>query len=157
MTTAANDRPATVTDERKRAIALKLAAINRKLVQMFNQSAELSGMSRAKWTLIAAVHRLPGATQRQIATVLDVTEVTAGRLIDRLCEDGYLERRENPDDRRSYKIYLTDAAYPVLKKLGEIATLHAGKAFAGFDEADLAKFDELLDVISRNTGAMRGL
>jgi DNA-binding MarR family transcriptional regulator len=152
--TATIEKPSGVFDERKRALALKLAAINRKLVQQFNQSAEAEGMSRAKWTLIAAVNRIPGATQREIASALDVTEVTAGRLIDRLCEDGYLERNENPEDRRSYKVYLTPAAHPVLERLGEIAGVHTGKALAGLSDEDLAKFDAILDVISRNTGAM---
>jgi MarR family transcriptional regulator for hemolysin len=152
--TATIEKPSGVFDERKRALALKLAAINRKLVQQFNQSAELSGMSRAKWTLIAAVNRIPGATQREIATVLEVTEVTAGRLIDRLCEDGYLERHENPEDRRSYKVYLTEAAHPVLEKLGEIGAGHTDTALAGLSDEDLAKFEAILDVISRNIGAM---
>jgi MarR family transcriptional regulator for hemolysin len=152
VTTAAENSSA-VFGERKRALALKLAAINRKLVQQFNQSAELSGMSRAKWTLIAAVNRNPGTTQRELATALEVTEVTAGRLIDRLCEDGYLERHENPEDRRSYKVYLTDTAHPVLERLGEIATVHTGKALAGLNEEDLEKFEAILDIISRNVGA----
>ena len=141
-------------DERKRALALKLSAINRKLTQQFNQSVEASGMSRAKWTLIASVNRMPGATQREIATVLNVTEVTAGRLIDRLCEDGYLERLENPEDRRSYKVYLKEAAHPVLERLGEIGAVHTAKAFAGLSDDDLAKFDAILDVIADNIGAL---
>jgi DNA-binding MarR family transcriptional regulator len=156
VTTAAKTQTPTARDERKRAIGLKLAAINRKLLQQFNRSVELSGMSRAKWTLIAAVSRIPGATQRQIATALDVTEVTAGRLIDRLCEDGYLERHANPEDRRSYNVFLTDAAHPVLERLGELVAVHTDKAFAGLDEEDLAKLDAFLEVISRNIGATRG-
>jgi MarR family transcriptional regulator for hemolysin len=155
VTTAADKRTLTAQEERKRTIGLKLSAIHRKFLQQFNQSAEQSGMSRAKWTLIAVVARIPGATQRQIADTLDVTEVTAGRLIDRLCEDGYLERHENPEDRRSYSIYLTDAAHPVLETLGEIAAVHTDKAFAGLDEADLIRLDALLDVVSNNLGAMR--
>jgi MarR family transcriptional regulator for hemolysin len=156
VTTATKSKPQTALNERKRALGLKLSSVNRRLLQQFNQSAELSGMSRAKWTLIATVNRIPGATQRQIATALEVTEVTAGRLIDRLCEDKYLERHENPDDRRSYCVYLTDAAHPVLVRLGELAVIHTNKAFAGLDEADLAKLDALLDVISCNVGAARG-
>jgi MarR family transcriptional regulator, transcriptional regulator for hemolysin len=156
VTTTVTKRRSIKLDEQKRSLALKFAAINRKLTQRFNQSTERSGMSRAKWTLIAAVARNPGATQRQIAAILEVTEVTAGRLIDRLCEDKYLERQENPDDRRSYKVYLTDAAHPVLEKLGELAAVHTDEAFAGLEEADLEKLDALLEVISQNIGAMRG-
>src|SRR3546814_16097388 len=82
--------------------------------------------------------------------MLQVTEVTAGSMVDRLCEDGLLERRENPQDRRGYCVYLTPAASPMLDRIGEAATVYEASAFAGFSEADLARFEALLDVIAGN-------
>lgn len=82
--------------------------------------------------------------------MLEVTDVTAGRLIDRLCSDGYLERRENPNDRRGYRIYLTPAAQPVLKQMDEVGKLHEEESFANINDDDLAKLDELLSIIARN-------
>jgi MarR family transcriptional regulator, transcriptional regulator for hemolysin len=137
-------------DERKVALAAKLTVLTRHLWLKFDQSVEKKGVTRAKWTLMAAVSRHPGATQRAIATILQVTDVTAGRLIDSLCADGYLERLENPDDRRSYRVYLTPAAQPGLDLLRDLGTIHAREAFAGFADDDLAKFESLLDAISRN-------
>lgn len=107
-------------------------------------------MSRAKWGLIAAVARNPGATQRATAAMLQVTEVTAGRMIDRLCEDGLLERRDNPLDRRGYCVYLTPAAKPLLDRLGEAAAIYEAEAFAGLSDDDLARLETLLDRIASN-------
>lgn len=140
----------------KRALGVKLTVIARQLWHRFDQSIERSGVTRAQWSLIAAVARHPGATQRTIAAALEVTEVTAGRLIDRLCADGYLERRENPNDRRGYCIHLTPTARPVLDRLGKIAKAHEDDAFAGFDDEDLASLDRLLDSIARNLAASQG-
>ena len=67
--------------------------VARQLGRGFDQAIETTGMSRAKFGVIAIAARHPGATQRMIAELLEVTEVTAGRLIERLCADGYLERR----------------------------------------------------------------
>ncbi|MFP5305971.1 MAG: MarR family winged helix-turn-helix transcriptional regulator [Gammaproteobacteria bacterium] len=142
-----------IANNRKRSLGLKLAVISRQLRQRFDQHVERSGITRAKWVLIAAVSRNPGATQRSIAAALEVTEVTAGRMIDRLCADGYLERRENPHDRRGYCVYLTPAAQPVLDKLGELAAVHEAEIFAGFSAADLAQLDALLDRIAENLAA----
>ena len=121
----------------------------------FDQRVAQAGITQAKWRLIAAAAHWPGATQRTIATELEITEAAAGRLIDRLCSDGYLERRENPDDRRAYCVYLTPAAQPVLDRLGEVATLHEREAFAGLDKEDLVKLDALLGVIYRNVSDSR--
>jgi len=148
-------REAVATDDRKRALAMKVTAVSRQLWSRFNQSAEATGATRARWTLIAAVARCPGATQRTIASLLQVTDVTAGRLVDRLCEDGYLERHANPDDHRAYRVYLTPAARPVLDRLGELASIQASEAFAGLDEDDLTKLEAILEAISRNVEALR--
>jgi len=144
-----------VPQTRERAIALKLTVIARQLRQRFDQTVEHDGLTRAKWRVIVAVARSAGTTQRAIAAMLEITEVTAGHLIDRLCADGYLERREHPKDRRAYCIHLTPAAQPLLGRLEEVAKIHEDEAFAGIDEADLLRLDELLDSISRNLAACR--
>ena len=140
---------------RERAITLKLTVISRQLRQRFDQTVEGDGLTRAKWRVIVAVARSAGTTQRAIAAKLEITEVTAGHLIDRLCADGYLERREHPTDRRAYCIHLTPAAQPLLARLEEVAKIHEDEAFVGFAEADLSRLLELLDLISRNLAASR--
>ena len=143
------------TDDIKRSISLKLIVLARHLRIGFDHEVARIGVTRAQWTLIAAVSRNPGATQRTIATALEVTEVTAGRLIDRLCDDGYLERRENPTDRRGYRVYLTPAAQPVLGQLGAIAQIQEAELFQGFDDQDLARMETLLDMVYQNLSDCR--
>jgi MarR family transcriptional regulator for hemolysin len=136
--------------DRKRVIAMKLSVIARQLRLKFDQTITQQGVTRAKWSMIATVAARPGVTQRAIAGMLEVTEVTAGRLIDRLCADGYLERRENPSDRRGYCIYLTQAAQTVWMPMDEVAKLHEVESFANLKDDDLVKLDELLSIIARN-------
>jgi MarR family transcriptional regulator for hemolysin len=142
---------------RRRSLALKLSVIARQLRMSFDQSVERSGLTRAKWTLIAAVAGNPGATQRVIAQALEVSEITVGRLIDRLCDEGYLRRRENPADRRAYRVHLAAAAQPVLDKLDEVAKTHEAAMFAGFDSEDLERLDASLEAIARNLSAARSV
>jgi MarR family transcriptional regulator, transcriptional regulator for hemolysin len=142
-------------DNIKRSISLKLIVLARQLRIGFDHEVERVGVTRAQWTLIAAVARNPGATQRTIAAALEVTEVTAGRLVDRLCDEGYLERRENPSDRRGYRVYLTPGAKPVLNQLGAIAEVQENELFQGFDGQDLARLEALLDMVSHNLSESR--
>ena len=142
---------------KRRSIGFKLSVIARQLRLNFDQSTKLRGLTRAKWTLIAAVASNPGATQRVIAKALQLREITAGRLIDRLCEEGYLKRAENPRDRRAYRVNLAAGAQPILDKLDEIAKLHEAAIFAGFDNKDLEKLDKLLEAIARNLSTAKSL
>jgi MarR family transcriptional regulator, transcriptional regulator for hemolysin len=138
-------------------VSIKLMVVARQMRQRFDQGAKQAGLTRAKWTLIAAVARNPGATQRTIAAALEITEVTAGRLIDRLCAGKFLERRENPADRRGYRVYLTPAAQPVLDALSKVANAQEDEVFTGMDDQDIARLDSLLDAISRNVADTRGI
>lgn len=142
-------------ESRKRAIAIKLTVIARQLRQRFDQVVESDGLTRGKWGIIVAVARNPGATQRMIASMLEVTEVTAGQLIDRLCADGYLERRQHPKDRRAHCVYLTPAAQPLLGRLNEVAKVHEDETFAGLDDEELAQMDAILDKLANNLAVSR--
>ena len=94
-----------------------MAVLARQMRQRFDERVEQMGVTRAKWVLIAAVARDPGTTQREIAAKLEVSDVTAGRMIDRVSADGLIERRADPQDRRAYRIFLTTAAQPLMAEL----------------------------------------
>jgi len=142
-------------ESRKRAIAIKLTVIARQLRQRFDQVVESDGLTRGKWGVILAVARNPGTTQRMVASVLEITEVTAGQLIDRLCADGYLERRRHPKDRRAHCVYLTSKAQPLLGRLNEVAKVHEDETFAGLTEEELALLDGVLDKLAGNIALSR--
>jgi MarR family transcriptional regulator for hemolysin len=127
----------------------------RQIRLLFDQGTRQIGVTRAKWTLVAAVAQNPGATQRSIAAALEVSEATAGRLIDRLCASKYLERRENPNDRRGYRVYLTPAAQPVLDALEQVAKTQMNEVFKGVDASGLSRLDALLERISKNVAESR--
>lgn len=149
MSTVAADR------NKKRSVAVKLAVVARQLRVTFDQSAEQSGLTRAQWVLIAVVGGNPGTTQRTIAEALEVKEITAGRLIDRLCNEGYLRRDEHPSDRRAYCVHLTEAAQPVLNELDKLAKLHEAAIFNGFQPDGLTRLEALLDIMAHNLAAIR--
>lgn len=141
--------------DRSRSVALKLSIVARQLRVSFDQSAESCGLTRAQWTVIAVVARNPGATQRTVAEALEIAEITAGRLVDRLCDDGYLRREQNPSDRRAYCVHLTPAAEPLLAKLDDLARVHEARIFAGFESEALEKLDSLLERIAQNLSKLR--
>lgn len=132
---------------------VKLSIIARLLRIRFDHRARSIGITRAQWRTIAAVRRAEGATQRRIAAMLEVGDVTAGRLIDRLCEEGWIERRPDPSDRRAHRIYLTPAATPVLQRLGELGAEEEAQALSGLSPEEIALFASILDRVAANIAA----
>lgn len=126
--------------------------------QDFDRRIASLGVTRSQWTMIVVVARHQGATQRQIAEILEMSEASAGRLIDRLCADGYLARTERDDDRRARSVSITDKAQPLLESLADIGLASQKHVFRNFSDEELEDFGKLLDKLYANlqTGALRG-
>lgn len=127
-----------------------MTVIARQLRKQFDHHLEDLGVTRSQWTAIAVVALRPGATQRIIAERLDMSEASAGRLVDRLCAEGLLERRAKEDDKRAYCVSLTAAARPILNRVGVEATKLEEESFRGMDESELAQLSALLDRLYDN-------
>lgn len=78
------------------------------------------GITRAQWAVLAKVDRTEGLKQSELAELMEMQPITLTRLIDRLCGNGLLERRDDPQDRRANRLYLLPAARPLLEKLAEL-------------------------------------
>ena len=66
------------------------------------------------WVLVHLV-RENGLRQSELAERLEVATVTPSKLIDRLEARGYVERRSDPEDRRSNRVYATPQAKSIVK------------------------------------------
>ncbi len=143
--------PLTVGD-RKRSIGLKFSVLARHMRRRFDQQMAEMGVTRSQWTMIAVVSRNPGSTQRSIADALEMSEASAGRLVDRLCADGLLQRVERDDDRRARAVYLTKRAEPLLAKISDIAKESEVHVFRGFSEDELNQLEQFIERLARNLG-----
>lgn len=136
----------------RRDISLQMTIITRQARTNFDNQMADRGLTRSKWTLVAAVARQPGTSQREIAAILQMSEASAGRLIDRLCQDGLLERRASEQDRRVHLIYLSQAADPLLEEIAQQARQLEDEMFRGLSDAQLRDFKTICDQMCSNLG-----
>ena len=141
-------------EDPRRQIALRLTILARMLRSDFDRHVDRVGLTRSQWSLIAAAARRPGASQRQIAEMLEMSEASAGRLIDRLEADGLLERRELEGDRRARAVFLTAAANPLLEKMTAMARCREERWFRGMSEAELKQLIQLLEALYNNMNSL---
>ena len=67
-----------------------------------------SPLSMPQVTMLNWVARSPGCGVREIAQGLHVTPPTISVGVRRLIKDGWLEQRNDPDDRRARPLFLTE-------------------------------------------------
>jgi DNA-binding MarR family transcriptional regulator len=82
-----------------------------------DRRAGAHGLTRAQWVIMFWLERQPGLSQKELAEIVEVEPITVARLIDRLEERGLVERRDDPRDRRIWRLHLRPTAAPVLQSL----------------------------------------
>jgi MarR family transcriptional regulator for hemolysin len=119
-----------------------------------DQEARRYGMTRAQWAVLARLEQNEGIKQAELAEMLDVQPITLTRLVDRLCDNGLIERRPDPNDRRAKRLFLTPQAKPVMDRLDTIATGMMSDVLAGIDSA---KVKSLIKELGTAKDNLRGL
>ncbi len=73
------------------------------------ESAHLAqyNLTLPQFDVLAQLAREEGITQQTLADRLLVTKGNVCGLMERMVEQGWIERRADPDDRRAYMLYLT--------------------------------------------------
>lgn len=145
----------------EREIAFNIMDVARMLRTYADQRGRQFGISRAQWTVLVRLDRCEGLKQSELADILDLQPISLTRLLDRLAENGLIERRPDPNDRRAKRLYLTPAARPLLAKLSNLALEMMETVLDGLDDEantrllrDLTTMkDNLRAVINGNDGA----
>lgn len=122
----------------------------RLLRKRFEQKARNFGLTRAQWQALAYLSRNEGVSQGALAELLDIEPITLGRTIDRLEAQQLVERRPHERDRRIWRLYLRDAARPLLVAIKPIAEETRLEAFAGVAEADRETVMRALEAMRLN-------
>jgi MarR family transcriptional regulator, transcriptional regulator for hemolysin len=134
----------------KREIAFSINDVARLLRTHADQKAARFGLNRAKWAVLARLDRYEGLKQNELAEMLDLQPISLTRLLDGLSENGLIERRSCPDDRRANRLFLTPAARPLLERLSNLGEELMSTALAGLDQSETTALLASLRAIKEN-------
>jgi MarR family transcriptional regulator, transcriptional regulator for hemolysin len=115
-----------------------------------DREASRYGITRAQWAVLAKVERFEGMKQSELAEQMEMQPITLTRLVDRLCDNGWIERRGDQTDRRVNRLYLRKAARPLLNKLGSLRSELTSVAVEGISPADAHRLLTQLEAIKEN-------
>ncbi len=99
----------------------------------------------------------PGLTQQALAGRLRMLPTRLVAFLDDLESRGLIERRENPDDRRSYALHLTEKGRSTLESIGRISSEHQKALLAMLNDEEQQQLAILLHRIADQQGLERGV
>ncbi len=127
-----------------------LGEVQRMVRAYADKQAARHGITRAQWAVLAKVERSEGLKQTELAEQMEMQPITLTRLVDKLCNNGWIERRGDATDRRVNRLYLRKAARPLLGKLSGLRSEITATALEGISPADAHRLLDQLDLIKEN-------
>lgn len=131
-------------------IAFLLADVSRLMRRSFDQRARSIGVTRAQWRVLTMLVRHEGINQGGLADLIEVEPITLCRMVDRLTEASLVERRPDPNDRRVWRLFMTDKARALLSDLKLLAADLTEEAMGDISECEQEQLSKLLETIRGN-------
>jgi len=127
-----------------------LGELQRLMRAYADKEAARFGITRAQWAVLAKVERNEGMKQSELAEQMEMQPITLTRLIDKLCDSSWIERRGDDTDRRVNRLYLRKAGRQLLAKLSGLRSELTATALEGINPADAHRLLAQLEMIKEN-------
>jgi MarR family transcriptional regulator, transcriptional regulator for hemolysin len=116
----------------------------------FDRRVKALGLTRSQWWVLNHLFRNDGATQSELAEILEVKKATLGRLLDRMEQKGWIRREEHAGDRRAKRVFLTSEVEPAIKAMRAAAADLRREALSGLAAGQQEQFVDVLLAIKAN-------
>ena len=121
----------------------------------FDRQAQDLGLTRAQWSVLAHLKRNDGVKQGVLAQLMDITPITLARHIDKLEQEGWVERHDDPEDRRAKRLFLSGKSDAQLKLLQQLGRKVRNRALSGISADAEAEFLKVLRQMRDNLSESR--
>jgi DNA-binding MarR family transcriptional regulator len=136
-------------------VAFLLAQLGAHATERISERLAAIGLTPAHIGLVRAIAARPGLSQQALAQRMGVHPSRIVALVDHLERHGFVQRRRNADDRRSYGLY--PATGDKLRQIAEIASAHEYDISAALSAQERAALKETLLRIARQQGLTPGV
>ncbi len=132
-----------------------VADVDRLCGTHFDELARSSlNLTRAQCRVLAYLSHYGEVNQARLASLLEVAPISAGRLLDRMEEGGWIERQLNSDDRRERQVRMMPKAEKAHDKARRVGDEIAAEALAGFSKQE---GEQLIALLQRVRGNLSGI
>ena len=127
------------------SIDYKIKLLSQLLSRKFNEHLEAFKLTPFHWIVLCCLWEEDGLPTSSIGEKLKQVGGTLTGVIDRMEERGLVRRERNLQDRRVWRIWLTDAGRELETVLPPIIEDIRSEAMEGFSQSDRQLFSEFLN------------
>ena len=114
----------------------------------WNQFAKSTGLSMPQFSILMQLHYKGLCGMSEISERFDVTAAAASQLVDKLVQAGYIERTEDPHDRRAKLLKLSTEGVKLVDGGIQERYRWMDELTTRLSAAELAKISEALAILT---------
>ena len=124
--------------------------VARLLRRHFEARGREYGLSAAQWRAVVRIVKYGPMTQAKLAEVLEIEPISVSRLIDRMEQAGWAERRPDENDRRANVVHPTERAVAAFAEVKLMAGDIYETALDGLNENERRTLMKALETMTNN-------
>jgi len=128
-------------------ICFRIGALSRRIYRHYNKEFARFGITVGQSFILLDLLANASSNVKEIAGRLQLDSPAITGFVDRLAKEGLLERNDDPADRRSLRICLTDNGLELARTLVPLAQQFNERIKAVIASEDLAAFERGLEVL----------
>jgi DNA-binding MarR family transcriptional regulator len=121
-----------------------LGQANHALYKNFDAQVRAAGLSSIEWRVLATLHDSEPLTVSQLAHEVLSKQPTVTKLVQRMCEQGWLELHADPGDQRRTLVAVTPAGRKLARPLVDKARAHEASLLRTLPAGEQAALKKLL-------------
>lgn len=134
-----------------------LTTASRKIRTAFNQKVIASGLTYPRARALLRLSRREAMTQSELAYELELEQATLVRLLDRMEENGIIERRPDLADRRVKQIVLTPHGREQAAHVQSIGETLREQIFGDLDAEQLIATTEVMEALIQRVADLEAI
>ena len=115
-----------------------------------HQLLENQGVYRGQPPLLFALHKEDGQSQKDLSEKLGVQPATIAVMVKRMAKTGLIERRQDKNDQRVSRVYLTHEGEKIRKQAAIITRKIEEECFGSLSEEENETLKKLLFKVKEN-------
>ncbi|WP_377157219.1 MarR family winged helix-turn-helix transcriptional regulator [Roseateles sp. UC29_93] len=162
MTSSNSKPPRTLTRTARETALMSIGMTLPVLERAYRAKANLAmahvGLSQAlAWPLVMIGRRGDGLRQGELATLLSIEGPSLTRSVDQLITGGFIERHEDPDDRRAKTLHLTALGADACEQIEDTLRDLRNALYEGIPDADIEAALRVFATLSERVGAPKAI
>lgn len=112
--------------------------------EAFGRRLESSGITRIQWIALYYIYENPNISQRELSLLMYIKDSSAGRLMERLQRDGFVDRHKSEEDKRVIHLNLTPEGKRRFEEVLPLGTTFNEDLTRNIPAKDLEVFNSVL-------------